>query len=1205
MFTTTVSNFLSPKRSVELFLGAQGKRPRGPKSAYRGLERLSSRACTYVAMILMLALSLASNGFAQTPIITTYSGPQLPTGGPPALTQTFDNISSVVSDGAGGFYFSDLNYGKVYRVTADGTLHLIAGSTYGFSGDGGQAASAQLAAPRGIAVDIGGNLYIADGGNQRIRKVTPTGVISTVAGNGTAGFGGDGGQAASAQLNGPIGAAVDAGGNLYIAELANQRVRKVTPAGVISTVAGNGTSGFSGDGGPATSAQLADPRSVAVDAGGNLYIADGSNQRIRKVTPAGVISTVAGNGTPGFSGDGPATSVRLATPMSVAVDADGNLLIAEYGNNRIRILVGGLLWTVAGNGTVGFSGDGGQATSAQLNFPYGAAVDASGNIFIADTGNHRIRKVALAGVISTVAGGGTSGFGGDGGQATSAQLNYPFSAAVDASGNLYIADTSNHRARKVTPAGVISTVAGTGYGVGVNQMRFPEAVAVDAGGNLYIADSWNSRILEVTPAGIIITVAGNGTPGFGGDDGPATSAKLSYPSGVAVDASGNLYIAELANQRVRKVTPAGIINTVAGNGTSGFGGDGGPATSAQLASPRGVAVDAGGNLYIADMANHRIRKVTPAGVINTVAGIGTPGFSGDGGPATSAQFNGLYGVAVDADGNLYVADSRNNRIRQVTPAGVINTVAGIGTAGFGGDGGPATSAQLAGPRGVAVDAGGNLYIADTNNSRVRKVSQLGSSLALALSSGGAATASTAGGAGPVQAGYALLSSSSGNPPYGTAVFSFTQNGIVVSEVGVPASPPTTHASLFVDFRTNVPAKSDALKAGTISVNTGIAAVNRGTTTANLIFKLRDAAGHELLTGNGTLAFNSHMAKFIDQLTDIAPDFVMPGSFSTITQFGVLEITSDQPVSILALRLTSNQRGDTLLTSTPIADLTRPLVSTPSYFPQLADGGGWQTTLMLINTSAGTETGQLLIYADNGSPLTVRDAGGSSGSAFRYSVPRGGVFIFKTDGSPTAVHAGAVQLVPDAGNLTPVGAGLFSYSPGGTLVTESGVPASTPTIHARVYVDTAGGHLTGLAIANPGNAAQGITINAYQMDGTTPAGSPVGPLQLNANGHAAAFTDSFVSGLPAGFTGVLDIAASTPFAALTLRTLNNGRDQIYTTFPVADLTQPPPTPIVFPQIADGGQYRTQFILLSAGGAVNTTLSFFDDHGSPMAVGKLDH
>jgi sugar lactone lactonase YvrE len=527
-----------------------------------------------------------------------------------------------------------------------------------------------------------------------------------------------------------LGVAVDAASNLYIADTDNYRVRKVTPSGTITTVAGNGQWGYSGDGEPATAASFNEPTGVAVDAVGNLYIADTFNGRIRKVTPAGVITTVAGNGQPGYSGDGgPATAASLAGPWGLAEDAAGNLYIADTGNSRVRkVTPGGTITTAAGNGQPGYSGDGGPATAASLG-SMGVAVDAAGNLYIADTENHRVRKVTPAGTITALAGNGQYRYGGDGGPATAASLNGPDGVAVDAVGNLYVADAGNSRIRKVTPAGTITTVAGNGqYGYSGDggpataaSLSYPDGVAVDAAGNLYIADYANNRVRKVAATGTITTVAGNEQYGYSGDGGPATAASLKLPYGVAVDATGNLYIADTDNWRVRKVTSAGIITTVAGNGQWGYAGDGGPATAASLSAPWGVAVDAAGNLYIADQGNSRIRKVTPGGTITTLAGNGQYGYSGDGGPATAASLKLLYGVAVDAFGNLYIGDSYNSRVRKVTPGGTITTVAGNGIKGYSGDGGLATAASLSYPEGVAVDSAGNLYIADSGNDRIRKV----------------------------------------------------------------------------------------------------------------------------------------------------------------------------------------------------------------------------------------------------------------------------------------------------------------------------------------------------------------------------------------------------------------------------------------------------------------------------------------------------
>jgi len=618
------------------------------------------------------------------------------------------------------------------------------------------ATSAGLSPPYGLAVDSTSSVFFTNGyyGYFVLRLAAATGILTLVAGNGTAGFSGDDGLATSAAFNTPLGLARDSVGNLYIADSANSRIRKVSN-GVITTVAGNGTPGFSGDGGPATSAQLAGPSNVAVDTAGDLYIVDTGNQRIRKVSN-GIITTVAGNGAQGYSGDhGPAAGAHLYNPSAVAIDSAGNLYIADSYNNRIREVSNGVITTVAGGapptGTApilgpglppygGFGGDGGPATAAQLYDPSGVAVDSAGNLYIADFYNGRIREVSN-GVINTVAGGGASL---SDGSATRAKLA-PFRVALDPSGNLYLSDLSGNRIRKVS-GGVITTLAGTGQpppvysgnnGPAISALlNQPVGVATDTAGNLYFADSGTDRVHKVS-GGVITTVAGNGTFGYTGDTGPATSAELNYPIGIALDSAGNLYIADSHNSSVRKVSN-GVITTVAGNGMQGFSGDGGPATSAQLNNPTGVAVDAAGNLYIADSDNGRVRKVSTNGLITTVAGNGIlapsngipggrgyGGFSGDGGPATDAQLSTPTSVTVDSAGNLYISDYDNNRVREVSHA-IINTVAGSGPnggfAGFGGDGGPATSGQLNGPWGTAVDSAGNLYIADTGNNRVRKVS---------------------------------------------------------------------------------------------------------------------------------------------------------------------------------------------------------------------------------------------------------------------------------------------------------------------------------------------------------------------------------------------------------------------------------------------------------------------------------------------------
>jgi trimeric autotransporter adhesin len=670
-----------------------------------------------------------------------------------AINAQLLNPWDIVSDNAGNIYFSDLGNSLVQKINlATGIITIIAGNGIsGYSGDGQKATDAELNIPRSVAVDTAGNVYIADQYNNRIRRVdAKTGLISTVAGGGTGGLG-DGGKAISAVLSYPCGIAVDKAGNLYIADIENFRVRKVTAAtGIITTIAGTGQYGYSGDGGPATDADIL-PAIITLDTLGNIYFSDQYSGTIRKINKLGVINSVVGNGSYGYCGDNiPATDACFETPSGVLVDDSGNIYVTDLGNSIVRKVWaarGDTITTIAGDEFLGYSGDGGQATDAELYYPCGVCLDAQRNIYITDFENNRIRKVNTLGVISTIAGG--EGVG-DGGSALNAALTYPMNISVDKLSNIYIADYFDNRVRKIsTSTGIISTVAGSGfprYGsdngyADTSSLFYPTSAVADDSGNVYILSSGDARIRKVnTATGTISTIAGNGSQGYTSDNIPATDAEFYFqPStyvligiyiyyyffnyGLTLDKAGNIYIAD-GNNRIRRIDAlTDTITTIAGNGLSGGAGDDGLATDAELDNPTNVALDDSGNLYVTDFGNNRVRKVEAStGVISTVAGGGVD--IGEGEQATDAL---LYptAVAVDSFGNIFIADVSNNQIREVNAAtGIITTVAGDGVFGYGGDGGKATQAEIAFPEGVTIDASDNIYIGDTYNNRVRKVNAL-------------------------------------------------------------------------------------------------------------------------------------------------------------------------------------------------------------------------------------------------------------------------------------------------------------------------------------------------------------------------------------------------------------------------------------------------------------------------------------------------
>lgn len=890
-----------------------------------------------------------------------------------ATYATFGATGGAAVDANGNTYVSDTNFHRIRRIAPDGKIFHFAGATNGTSGSGGDngsAASARFNRPTSLALDAQNNLlYVSDSGNNRIRVINlTTNIISNYAGTGGAGYNNDGVIATNASLNNPAGISLDAAGNLFIADRNNQRIRRVDGVSkLMTTVAGDGTQGFGGDGGTAISAQLNMPADVAVDGAGNVYIADQVNHRVRRVKTNGTIETIAGIGTAGFTGDGGAASAaQLNSPASLEIDADCSLFVGDSNNLRIRKLTpsgtGGttnrnpVITSTIGNQTMtkgqtltlplaatdedndmvtftlvnapafadiinnnptgrtatlrlqptvagtfaniqvrASDGKGGVATSAAFTvtvnepapgnqpptanagqlpatlealFATGAPVNLNGSgsdpdgdpvtfswtdngnviatsaattvtlaigthsivltvsdnkgaktsttaqtVVVRDTTPPTISGVPAAittaatsasganvnytmptaadlvdGVvqvvadkasgslfavgattvkftatdargnaataqftvtvtpfvsggtptsynISTFAGSGNYGFSGDGGPAIDAAMKQ-ISALTRGDGGLMIADSVGRVVRRVDAAGVIRTIAGNsanGNGGDGGQANFaqisaPGGVVTDANGNTYVSDTAFHRIRRVAPDGKIYHFAGSatGVSGSIGDNGVAASARFNRPTALAVDAQ-NLYIVDSGNHRVRVVNlTTNIVSTVAGNGGAGFGGDGVLAIIASLNNPSGLALDAAGNLFIADRSNHRIRKVDAVTkLISTVAGTGEPGFAGDSNQAKSAQLNSPVDVDVDAAGNIFIVDQTNNRIRRVNAAGIIETIAGNGTVGYSGDGGPALQAQVTQPTAIEVESDGSIMVGDNGNLRVRKLTPAG------------------------------------------------------------------------------------------------------------------------------------------------------------------------------------------------------------------------------------------------------------------------------------------------------------------------------------------------------------------------------------------------------------------------------------------------------------------------------------------------
>lgn len=649
----------------------------------------------------------------------------------------------------------------------------LAGPLGGRGDTDGSATEARFSVPFGVAVDDKGNVYVTDEGDSTIRKITPEGVVTTLAGS--AAFPGDfqNGLGAEARFAGPMGVVVDSAGNVYVSDTNNHRIRKITPAGLVSTFAGSG-SGESVDG-IGTAAGFYYPEGLALDASGNIYVGDANSgsyatrgqSKLRKISSAGVVTTLAtgfnqplgvavdgtGNvyvtdegtiykvsptGTKTLlaggrfgSADGNGAAAQFSAAIGLALDRAGNVYVGDTYNSTIRrISPDGTVTTIAG--TAGQSGSAdGTGPAAQFSRPGGVAVDTAGNVYVADIGGHTIRKLTPDRKVTTMAG--LPGLEGSAdGTGVGAQFGGATGVTADRAGIVYVADTGNHTIRKITPQGEVSTFAGsagqsgdtdgTGMAARFNE---PRGLALDAAGNLFVADGGNNTVRKITPEGVVSTLAGTAGRRGGYADGTRGAARFSYPSDVAVDRAGNIFVADFGNSAIRRVTPAGVVTTVAG--TPGqIGSADGIGVAAQFHGPSGVAIDPSGNVFVADSNNATIRKISPDGYVSTIAGAVHDWRSVDGaGPV--ARFQNPWYLAVDRNGNVFVSDGT---IRKISPEGEVTTIGGIvGQAGTAD--GISTAARFVAAAGIAVDEAGTLYIADGNS--IRKGTPIGGSQLINIS----------------------------------------------------------------------------------------------------------------------------------------------------------------------------------------------------------------------------------------------------------------------------------------------------------------------------------------------------------------------------------------------------------------------------------------------------------------------------------------
>lgn len=1161
-----------------------------------------------------ISLAIGASVFGQTYTIQTIAGGAYPVDGL-AKSAVLGLIGGVAVDTSGNLYIALHSSHMVVKVDSSGNLTRIAGTgVYGFSGDGGAATSARLAYPQGLLYKSG-VLYIQDGGNQCVRMVS-SGVISTVPGTeGLLGvtqgvyFGQNTGLSrlptlsSLAVLSG--GMAVDSTGILYVSDTINHRVFKVT-GGVASILAGTGEPGYSGDGGIAKRSQLNNPFGLAVDSSDNLFIADTHNNRIREIlATTGYIYTISGQGVPGYAGDSSdATGASVNNPMGLAFDSSDNLYIADSGNFVIRkiwkqshvsttdedtTISANVIETVAGSGTWGLSWDGTSATQARFGVPASLAVDSSGNIYFSDADHQRV-LVMSGDTVSTAAGGGTEI--GDSGAATEAQLVWPFGVATDSTGNVYSLDMARHGVRKIS-GGTISTVAGNGtygaagdYGTATTAQLSAVGIASDSTGNLFLASPGNylavpngGRIREVT-GGSIYSVAGTGQLGYGGDGSLAINATLDDPMGVAVDGSGNIYFADTHNYRIRKVSAQSkTISTIAGDGTNAYNGDNAAATSAQLSRPFRIAVDSAGNTYIADFDNSVIRKVAAAtGTITTIAGTGTAGYSGDNGLASSAQIDRPSALAVNTAGDLFFFDLGNNVLRKIDAStSVITTVAGNGTRGYSGDRGLALNAELGRSYGIAVDNSGNIYMADVDNNRIRKLS-VGQSACTYTVAPLASEVSASGG----NVTLAITATAS------SCTWSLPTLPAWITGFSATSGTGTASVTLVVSANLGV-ARSASLNVlgSTVTI----------TQAAGVCTYVTSPAGQFFASAGGTGTFQVTSNTGCGWTVTSSQSWVTPTG--TTSGSGAGTVTYQVAANTGATRQATLSVAGTAYTIEQSAGTISGLVSAGS-MAHFASAGGWKTTFTLVNTGTTAATAELDFTGDSGSaqvlPLSLPQTSetGLSGSTIQRSLAAGAVLPVVSTGLTSDKGLTGEALLTTTGSVD--GFSVFEYQPS-TASTKQEAVVPLETRSANTYFlafDNTNGYSTGVAVSNTSSQAVSVQVTVRDGSGAT-IKSRV--LSLSAKGHSSF---DLVTNYPetADLIGTLQFTTASA-GQLSVLGIRVNSQSSFTSIPA--LVSSSQTTGSIAHFASGGGYKTSFTLVNTGTTAATAkLSFFDDNGAAATL-----